>query len=137
MSLKDLLRLSNDKLHERFTAKPYDPAKDRDKVLKAIDRMEEQHRTKGVVRGRKWFSKNEGMGITRVAPPFKVGGKSEHFVESSQFGAFCNAFRGAVRSGELDDAIAGGLQSNRGGAGKKRAGWSAERRAAYEASKKN
>lgn len=138
MALRDLLKLSDDKLEERFNAKPYDPAKDRQKVLAALKRTREQHSATGVVRGRKWFSRKND--VTKFAPPFSIGGKSTLYIPSERFNDFVGQLEGAVRAGELDEAIAAGgspSTSRRGGTGQKRGPWSPERRAAYEASKRS
>lgn len=131
MALKDLFKLVDDKLESEFNKKAFDPTKARNPVLRGIDRTKTQFTATEPQRGRKWFTVKNS--VVRFDPPFAIGGNGgPHFIPSERFPDFLSQLKAAVAQGELD----GDLERGSGTAkstGRKRAGWSPERRAAYEA----
>ena len=108
MSLKSLLALVDDKLESVFNQKPYDPTKDRKKVIKGIERTRTQFTEAGpgdiTLRGRSWFSAKNN--VVRFSPGFSIGGKDTHHLPRERFPQYLEHLKAAVEAGELDDVIA-------------------------------
>ena len=141
MSIKDLLSLADDKLHEVFSKKPHDPVKAREKVLAGIDRTKSQFGQTEPVKGRKWFRVNNN--VVELTLPLEVGGKRTLYIPGERFDEFLTKFRASVHAGDLDKEIEASLAnepaprasaSSASSAGTGRSGWSEERRARYNAS---
>jgi len=103
MSLKDLLKLVDDKLEATFNQKPHDAARDRKKIIKGIDRTQTQFIATEPQRGRKWFTTKNS--VVRFSPGFAIGGQDTHYVPSERFPDYLKNLRAAVEAGELDDVI--------------------------------
>jgi len=128
MPLKDALALADDKLEAVFNQKPYDPAKDRNRVIKGINSTLEKFENGGTT-GRKWFS--ERNGVVKFAPPFAINGRESLLILAAKFPDFLSHLRLAVTAGELDDVIKkdGAPAISTPGPKRTRSGWSPERRA--------
>ena len=132
MALRDLLKLIDSKLSDTFNQKSFDPAKARAPLLKHIEVTKRQFASTEPVRGRKAFKVSNS--VVEYRPPVPIEGHSTCYIPSERFDDFLNALKTTVEAGELDKALAepvaptAQLQTTRGGAGKKRAGWSPERR---------
>lgn len=135
MSLKDLLKLSDDKLADAFNQKIASPDKARENALKGLSNTMKLFNTNPSAKGRKWFIvKND---VVKFSPPFSVGGRADHYVPSERFGDFVKQLEAAITAGELDAELAAGKEAKaKSDAPKKqRAGWSPERRAAFAAAR--
>lgn len=106
MSLKDLLSLADDKLHDVFNRKAPDLTKLRKAVLKGIETTERQFASVTPVRGRKWFKVNNE--VVEFNLPFGIQGKSKFYVPAERFGDFLTKLKSTVTGGELDKEIAAG-----------------------------
>ena len=128
MALEDALSLTDDKLEAVFNQKPYDPAKDRNRIINGINGTLEKFKNGGA-KGRKWFT--ERNGVVKFTPPFAINGRESHLIPAQRFPDFLGHLRLAVTAGELDDAIksTGALALATPDAKRTRAGWSPERRA--------
>lgn len=137
MALKDLLSFADDKLHEVFNRKPFDPAKHRKALIKRLDTAKSQYASTEPTKGKKLFVVgNEG--VVKFNSPVAIGGKTELYFEAGKFAPFIEKLTEAVGLGEFDDQLE--MNDNKPGATstapkRQRAGWSAERRAAHEAKK--
>ena len=103
MSLKDLLAISDDKLHEIFEQKAIDPKKAREAFAKRIDKTAEQFASATPLKGRKMFVIKNG--IVKVTLPFAIEGKNEFLIPSERFKEWLGHLRDSVTKGELDDAM--------------------------------
>ncbi|WP_298808750.1 hypothetical protein [uncultured Sphingomonas sp.] len=141
MSLKDLLALADDKLADVFNTKGYDPTKDRAKHVKAIDSDIASYGNPEPTRGRKaWKASNN---VVEYTSRFPISGKTTHYVPSERFGDFLSKLKNLVETGSFDsdfeaaakgDATAAKTPRKKREPGTGGAGWSDERRAAYNAS---
>lgn len=138
MALKDLLALADDKLHEIFERKPYNADRERKAMIKRIDKARDQHQSATPTKGKKIFKVQNG--VAQITLPFEIAGKSTFHVPSERFIEWLDHLKDSVTKGELDKE----LEANSGHPGrtstapkvsKGRAGWSPERRAAFEAKK--
>lgn len=129
MALNDLLKLTDNSLIETFQKKVRDPQKDRKRVIKIVDRAQDQFNSSTTVRGRKFWTQNNE--VVRFKPPFVIKPSvDEYFIPAERFNDFLNTLKEAINSGELDETL---LEKPTPTAQKARAPWSAERRAAFEA----
>lgn len=112
MSLKSMLALADDKLHEVFHRKPHDPEKARKPIIKGIDRTNDQFASATPVKGRKWFK--VANGVVEFTPPFVIGGKTTHYIPSERFKEFLGHLKTSVTGGELDKEIEAGAPSGGG-----------------------
>ncbi|EIZ78261.1 hypothetical protein WSK_3143 [Novosphingobium sp. Rr 2-17] len=135
MSLKDLLSLADDKLHEVFSRKPHDPSKARKPIIKGIERTRDQFLATEPAKGRKWFKVSNN--VVELTLPFAIDGKNTFYVPGERAVEFLDKLKATVESGDLDkdiEAGAGERPVSAATSGKKRAGWSPERREAFKAS---
>jgi hypothetical protein len=146
MSIKDMLSLADDKLHEVFSRKPFDPTKHRKALQKRLQASHDQYTSATPVKGRKLFTIGS-EGIVRFNSPIELNGKSEFYFENGgKFQEFLAHFTQLVGAGEFDGelekkAMHPGATSTAPGATstapsanemkKERAGWSDERRAKF------
>ena len=109
MSLASMLGLINNDLHEAFSRQPFDPAKGRQKLLDGIERSREQFARTEPVRGRKWFTVNNG--VVAFSPTqgnsgaLTINGVTTNFIAAEVFPEFLDNMRAAVEAGEFDAEI--------------------------------
>lgn len=109
MSLANMLGLINNDLHEAFSRKPFDSAKGRRALLDGIERSREQFARTEPVRGRKWFTANNG--IVAFSPTqgnrgaLTINGVTTNFIAAEVFSEFLDNMRAAVEAGEFDAEI--------------------------------
>jgi len=140
MALRDFIALIDEKLHDVFVATAPDPSKARKPVLKAIERAKAQFEAGKQPRGdSKWWSANNN--VVHFTP--NIDGKPLDFgkrfntIPAERFVQALDHLRDAVEKGELDEMITseGSTRAKpvSATAGKKRAGWSDERKAKFAA----
>jgi hypothetical protein len=146
MSLKSLLALVDDKLHDVFHKPVFDPVKSRKPFLSGLKKARAQFESNKRPRGaNKWFDISNS--VVEFSPslngkPVKIGGKDKLYVPSERFPDVLTHAEAACNAGELDDQFmsdhgVNGLKSSRAGKASPLAGrgWSEARRAAHEAAK--
>jgi len=143
MALKDFLALADDKLHETFSRKAYDPAKDRAALVKRLDTADNQFKSATPTRGKKMF--RLANGVVELNLPISIGGKSRFLIPSERFSDAIASLKTAIGAGEADKELEAGSSGVDGstpsaprkprqkteGAGR---GWSDERRARFNES---
>lgn len=140
MPISKFLALTDDALADAYNVVPIDPAKARKPFLRALDKALKQFEDGKQPRGENalWSANNN---IVKFTP--KVGGtaveldgKTEFHIPSERFETAISELRKSIEAGDLDDALsadAGGrASSSTPRPSKQRAGWSPERRAAFE-----
>ncbi len=101
-----MLGLINNDLKEAFSRKPFDAAAGRQRLLDGIERTREQFARDQPVRGRKWFTVNNG--IVAFSPTqgnsgaLTINGVTTNFIAAEAFGQFLDNMRVAVEAGEFD-----------------------------------
>lgn len=146
MALKDLFALVDDKLKDVFNRVTYDPAKDREALVRRIDATRTKFLATEPQRGRKDFAVKNNVVEYRPTVggrPLALEGREVNYVPSERFTDFLDLLRTEVEGGRLDKEItaaASGTEAAkparkpRSDTGKGRGGWSDERRARFEAS---
>lgn len=117
------------------------PAQRRLKMLEGIDRTLGQLAAKEEAPKRGWYSRVDDMAKVTVKAgraPVQLGGHDFGLVPFERATDFYKAIRADVEAGKFDQsiALAYGDMDAKPAAKKTRVGWSPERRAAFEASKK-
>ena len=141
MALKDFLSLADDKLHEVFAKKDYDPAKDRAAMIKRLDTAHTQFQSATPIKGRKMFK--IANGVVELTLPFEIGGKSVFHLPTERFADAIQHLKDAVGQGEADGHLKSGAtnvaaprQARKPDAprySEGTRGWSDERRAKFAA----
>ena len=109
MALKDFLSLADDKLHEVFAKKAYDPQKDRERMVKRLDTANNQFQSATPTKGQKiWKIAN---GVVELTLPFFIGGKSVFHLPSERFSDAIKHLKEAVLAGDADEHLKAGAQS--------------------------
>lgn len=144
MSLKDVFSLIDDKLADVFHAQKYDPAKDREKLIKRLEGTKTKFLQTEPVKGRKDFSVSNNVVEFRPTLPngaaLTLNGRDVAYVPSERFENVIDKLIAAVRAGEIDDQLEGKEAAKRSTTKAPRkprsdagSGWSDERRAKFEA----
>lgn len=110
MALDTFLKLTDDKLLERFNEKAYNPGKDRAALVKSLNAAKNQFsegRTK--VPHRIWSAAN---GVVKLSPKWKgepliIGGKEEHGIPEERFADAIDALIASTNAGEFDAVFEG------------------------------
>jgi hypothetical protein len=146
MALKDIFTLFDDTLADVFAKKAYDPTKDREKLIKRLEAQKAKFLATEPAKGRKDFS--IANGVVEFRPtlanghPLVLNGKEANYVPSERFADVLDYLIDEVKSGQVDDQLAGkegsaplpkaarAPRAKREGASGG-SGWSEERRAAF------
>lgn len=148
MALRDLLALVDDKLKDVFHTVAYDPARDRDKLVKRIDDTKAKFAAVEPARGKKDFTTANGVvaySPTVAGNPLVIEGRETNYVPAERFADFLDIFRAEVAEGRLDKEITGAAKSDGSTTATKTprkaraasaasgdgSGWSPERRAKF------
>ena len=146
MALKDFVALADDKLHEVFASKAYDPKRDREAMIKRLDTAHLQFGATEPTRGRKMWKLNNG--VVELTLPFAISGKSVFHIPSERFADAIDHLKSAIGKGEADAELkahgeGGGARASAPRAGRKprdssapryaegSRSWSPERRARF------
>ena len=115
MALKDFIALADDKLHELFARKAYDPQRDRAALIKRLDGAHSQFTATEPTRGRKmWRVAN---GVVELTLPFAIGGQSVFHLPTERFADAIEHLKHAVGAGEADGELQAHSESRTGTAG--------------------
>jgi len=136
MALKDFLALADEKLHETFSKKAYDPTKDRAALIKRLDTADNQFKSATPTKGKKMFRLQNG--VVELNLPIELGGKSRFLIPAERFSDAIEKLKSAVGAGEADTEFEASQSATtpktprklREGGGEGRA-WSDERRARF------
>lgn len=103
MSLKSVVALVDDKLHEVFHRKQPDAKKARQRALKTVETARRQFSSPDATKGRKvWAVSNE---VVRFTPGYRITERETLFVPASRFNDMLDNLEAAIKAGELDDAL--------------------------------
>lgn len=100
MALQDFIALADDKLHELFSRKAYDPQRDRAAMVKRLDNAHAQFTATEPTRGRKMWRLNNG--VVELTLPFAIGGKSVFHIPTERFADAIEHLKHAIGKGEAD-----------------------------------
>lgn len=103
MALKDFIALADDKLHEVFAKKAYDPRRERAAMVKRLDTAHAQFTADAPTRGRKMWKVNNG--VVELTLPFAIGGKSVFHMPSERFADAIQHLKDAIGKGEADTEL--------------------------------
>jgi hypothetical protein len=139
MSLKDFLALTDSTLEKDFSTPAFDVNAAREKVLKIIDKANEQFGSEPT-RGPKRWKVNRN--VVEFSLPVEIEGTSTFYIPSERFPDALKKIRAAVAAGEADSMLDNmkGEETTRAKVGKimgerrQRAGWTDERRERQRAS---
>jgi hypothetical protein len=148
MALKDVLSLIDDKLADVFHTRAYDPAKDREKLVKRLEATKAKFLQTEPARGRKDFSvQNNTVAYSPTLPsgdPITLGDKpAPYYIPSERFTDVVDGLIAATKAGELDKALEGKGEAKvtkpartprkKTEGGSTGRGWTEERRAKFAA----
>lgn len=142
MAIKDLLALADNALHAVWSKpaeKPYDPTKDRAKIIKGIEKTKSDYESATPTKGKKWIVMRNG--VAKITLPFAIAENgSEFLIPAERVPDFLATLKKEVEAGSLDQDIkAGKPATGTTTARKPRAassggtGWSPERKAKFQA----
>ena len=109
MALKDVFSLFDSKLADTFNLKAYDPAPDREKLVKRLQATKAKFLQTEPVRGRKDFSvSNNVVAFSPTLPggsPMILSGQTTNYIPGERFPEVIDKLVAAVDAGELDKEL--------------------------------
>lgn len=138
MSLKDFISLTDKSLEKDFSTPAFDVNAAREKMLKIIDKVNEQFGSTEPTRGPKRWKVNRN--IVELNLPVEIEGSSTFYIPAERFPDALKTIRKAIAAGEAD-AMLDNVKSDEAGKNvrvkvakmmgekRERKGWSDERRA--------